>query len=79
MSNDAGDSPLACRSPAKSEINSRFGISFHDPSSPMMGDERRKVLFESKFLRTLSGPMVSGLAFATIKYVNTEVSCRSPN
>ncbi|KAG6596191.1 Kinesin-like protein KIN-14M, partial [Cucurbita argyrosperma subsp. sororia] len=59
MSNDAGDSPLACRSPAKSEINSRFGISFHDPSSPMMGDERRKVLFESKFLRTLSGPMVS--------------------
>ncbi|XP_038904817.1 kinesin-like protein KIN-14P isoform X3 [Benincasa hispida] len=58
MSNDMGDKPLGCKSPAKSE-NIRFDTSLHDPFSPMSGEERRKVLFESKFLRTLSSPIMS--------------------
>ncbi|XP_031739229.1 kinesin-like protein KIN-14P isoform X2 [Cucumis sativus] len=58
MSNDVGDKPLGCNSPAKSE-NIRFDTSLHEPFSPMLGEERRKVLFESKFLRTLSSPIMS--------------------
>ncbi|KAL4031498.1 hypothetical protein IC575_009777 [Cucumis melo] len=58
MSNDVGDKPLGCNSPAKSE-NFRFHTSLHEPFSPVMGEERRKVLFESKFLRTLSSPIMS--------------------
>ncbi|KAL0555112.1 hypothetical protein IC582_009045 [Cucumis melo] len=58
MSNDVGDKPLGCNSPAKSE-NFRFDTSLHEPFSPVMGEERRKVLFESKFLRTLSSPIMS--------------------
>nr|QWT43340.1 kinesin-like protein KIN14K [Citrullus lanatus] len=58
MSNDMGDKSLGCKSPAKSE-NIRLDTSLHDPFSPMSGEERRKVLFESKFLRTLSSPIMS--------------------
>ncbi|CAK9322817.1 unnamed protein product [Citrullus colocynthis] len=58
MLNDVGDKSLGCKSPAKSE-NIRLDTSVHDPFSPMSGEERRKVLFESKFLRTLSSPIMS--------------------
>lgn len=77
MGNDGGDSPLASKSP-KSE-NTRFETSFHDPSSPTSGEEKKKVSFESKFLRTLSSPIMSGLAFANINHVNVEEFRWSPN
>ncbi|KAG7017611.1 Kinesin-like protein KIN-14P, partial [Cucurbita argyrosperma subsp. argyrosperma] len=52
------DRRLACSSPTKSE-NNRVDASLHEPFSPMSGEERRKVLSESKFHRTLSSPVMS--------------------
>lgn len=78
MSNDMGDKSLGCKSPAKSE-NIRLDTSLHDPFSPMSGEERRKVLFESKFLRTLSSPIMSGLTFGNINHITVEEFCWPPN
>lgn len=79
MSNDVGGSPLACNSPAKLE-NTRSDTSLHDPFSPtILGEERRKVLFESKFLRTLSTPVMSGITFVDINFVNVEIFYWPPN
>ncbi|XP_022152049.1 kinesin-like protein KIN-14M isoform X2 [Momordica charantia] len=58
MMNDVGVKLLACNSPSKSE-KSRFDALLHDPGSPMLGEDKRRVLFESKFQRTLSSPIMS--------------------
>lgn len=83
MMNDVGVKLLACNSPSKSE-KSRFDALLHDPGSPMLGEDKRRVLFESKFQRTLSSPIMSGLVFANINYalkpyVNVEEFCWSLN
>lgn len=72
------DRPLACTSPTKSE-NNRVDASLHEPFSPMSGEERRKVLSESKFHRTLSSPVMSGLILTNINYINVEDFCWPPN